>query len=139
MSVELSMEGRKMITKNKLFIIGFALFFVLLSIPGYGAEKGSSEYIWVLDINVTTNDNGEVMITKIGRFGPFRRYSWFRVGDVIEAVDGSKPSIFDLQMIDRKRLPKIRFRRGTERGERQISLERSYYGYPSWANRKDMG
>ena len=67
-----------MIDKNKLFIIGFALFFVLFSIPGYGAERQSSEYVWVLDIDVIANDNGEVMIVRIGRFGPFRRYSWFR-------------------------------------------------------------
>lgn len=112
-----------------IFIIGLALVLVFQAMPVYALDR--VEYVWILDITVDQGNNGEITIAAIGRYGPFRRYSWFRIGDVIEAVDGVRvASIFDLLSIHREQDPFIRYRRGVDVEEKQISLERSIYGAP---------
>ncbi|MFQ5672476.1 MAG: hypothetical protein ACE5G9_05225 [Nitrospinales bacterium] len=127
-----------MTTLRNVFISMLTLFCLLYPNQGYAITmvKGmTGEYIKVLDITVAENRQGDINIVRIGRYGPFKRYSWFRVGDVIEAVDGKKVSIFDLQGIDQSQTPFIRYRRGRQTAERQISLERTLYGYPPFVNR----
>lgn len=122
-----------MIAGKQFFIIlGLVLFLALLPRVGHAFER--VEYIKVLDITVAKDISGDIKIVNIGRHGPFRRYSWFRVGDVIEAIDGVKTGILELREIDRKQDPKIRFRRGMRVVERQISLETILYGDPPYLN-----
>ena len=61
------------------------------------AKNPTGEYIWFLGITVAENHNGNINIIDIRRHGPFRRYSWFHVRDVIEAVNGKKVNVFELQ------------------------------------------
>jgi len=129
------MEGKTMKTLKYIIMIVLVVFCALAPRQGYAATAvKNGEYIQALDITVAETPSGDIDIIHIGRYGPFRRYSWFRVGDVIEAVDGKKVSIFDLQGIDRSQTPVIRYRRGQYTAERQISLERTLYGYPPFVN-----
>lgn len=122
-------------TLKYIIMIVLVVFCALAPRQGYAATAvKNGEYIQALDITVAETPSGDIDIIHIGRYGPFRRYSWFRVGDVIEAVDGKKVSIFDLQGIDRSQTPVIRYRRGQYTAERQISLERTLYGYPPFVN-----
>ncbi len=95
------------------------------------------EYIKILDITVVEQDEGEVTILKIGRFSPLRRYSWFRVGDIIESVDGIKTTVYSLLAINENQGPHIKYRRGTDlEAERQISLEKPVYDIPLYVSAK---
>ena len=96
-----------------------------------------TEYITVLDITVVEHDNGNVAILQIGRYSPFRKYSWFRAGDVIVEINGIKTTTFALNALDKKHEPFIKFQRGTDPiVERQISLRQSVYGLPPYLNRQ---
>ncbi len=97
-----------------------------------GEQIVQKEYIRVLDITVLENESGEIRIADIGRYSPFRRYSWFRVGDVIERVDGVRTSIFRLNSLNNYQLLWVKYRRGPKSVKRQISLELSVYGLPPY-------
>lgn len=103
-----------------------------LSTPQVYANE---EYIKALDITVLERDEGDVVILKIGRFSPFRRYSWFRAGDVIENVDGVKTTIYVLHALHSNQDPHIKYRRDNGlTAMRQISLEKPVYGPPAYIN-----
>ncbi len=88
------------------------------------------EYISNLDLTVVEHDEGNVAIMKIGRYSPFRRYSWFRVGDVIEEVNGVKSTAYALHALTNES-PKIKYRRGVGLSTmRQIGLEKNIYDIP---------
>lgn len=107
---------------------------VFLPVPNAYAVE---EYIKILDITVIEQDEGEVAIIKIGRFSPLRRYSWFRVGDIIETVDGIKTTVYSLLAINENQGPHIKYRRGADlEAERQISLEKPIYDRPLYVSAK---
>lgn len=94
-----------------------------------------NEYIKALDITVAEQDRGGVVILEIGKYSPFRRYSWFRVGDVLETVDGVKTSVYVLNSLQKNQDPHIKYRRGVNiSAERQIGLEQPIYGPPSYVD-----
>lgn len=96
-----------------------------------------AEYITVLDITVFERADGDVAILQIGRYSPFRRYSWFRVGDVIVEVNGIKTTTFVLNTLHKNQEPYIKFKRGADAiAERQISLGQPVYGLPPYLNRQ---
>lgn len=92
--------------------------------------QAEEEYIRHLDLTVIESVEGDVTIIKIGRHSPFRRYSWFRVGDVIEEVNGVKSTVYVLHSLSSEP-PRIKYRRGLEMSAiRQIGLEKTVYGRP---------
>ena len=112
-----------------LILIAFTAMLLLTS----PKAEAYDEYIKSLDITVTENEEGNVAIVNIGRYSPFRRYSWFRVGDVIETVDGVKTSIFVLVALQNNQTPHIKFKRSNDNSaERQISLINPVYGVPDY-------
>ncbi|KMP12542.1 hypothetical protein UZ36_00285 [Candidatus Nitromaritima sp. SCGC AAA799-C22] len=90
------------------------------------------EYIHTLDLTVIESDRGDIQIAKIGYYSPFRRYSWFRVGDVIESVNGEKTTLITLYGLAENETPWIKYRRGFEVSEKQIGLEKVMYGPPDF-------
>ena len=122
-----------MITLKRILMIVAVVVPLLMASNAY-AER---EYIETLDITVVEHGDGAVVILAIGRHSPFRRYSWFRVGDVIETVDGVKTTVYVLNSLRESQDPLIKFRRGVDLStERQIGLERSIYGLPPYLNRE---
>ena len=106
---------------------------LLLMVP----KTEAGEYIKSLDITVIESSEGDVAIQEIGRHSPFRRYSWFRIGDVIQEVDGIKTSIYVLVALQNNQTPHIKYKRsGDLSAERQISLVKSVYGVPDFVNYK---
>lgn len=104
-----------------------ASFIVFFQISYVHAEE---EYIRNLDLTVVERDEGNVAILKIGRHSPFRRYSWFRVGDVIEEVNGVKSTVYVLHALTNES-PKIKYKRGVGLSIiRQIGLEKNIYDIP---------
>lgn len=123
----------------KIALLLFAI--ILLGLYGEScAENGyaekswgvETEYIAVLDLTIWENENGEIQITQIGRYSPFRRYSWFRAGDVILSLNGREPSIFSLNSLSNDQSLSVKFKRDGFVGEREISLELSVYGLPPY-------
>jgi len=92
-------------------------------------------YIHKLDLTVA-NQYGEVEITKIGLFSPFRRYSWFRVGDVIEAINGKKTTVLGLSELKENSTPWVKYRRGSETSEIQIGLEKTIFGQHDYSTHR---
>ncbi len=90
------------------------------------------DYIHSLDLTVMKNDSGDIEIVKIGYYSPFRRYSFFRVGDVIETVNGERTTIFALSSLGDYETPWIKYRRGNDIAELQIGLEKTVYGPPDY-------
>ena len=88
----------------------------------------AQDYIYSLDLTVVENDLGDIKIVKIGYYSPFRRYSWFRVGDVIEEVNGERTTLYSLSSLSKHETPWIKYRRGPEVSEKQIGLETSVFG-----------
>ncbi len=114
-------------------IIGLLLFLAPFPSAGEGLSFEHHEYIKALDLTVEENAESEVVIVAIGRYSPFRRYSWFREGDVIESVDNEKATIWGLNALTNSQDPRIAYRRGEhEVSVVQISLEKSFYGLPGW-------
>ena len=89
-------------------------------------------YIHKLDLTVA-NQYGEVEITKIGLFSPFRRYSWFRVGDIIETINGKKTTVLVLSALKENSTPWVKYRRGSETSEIQIGLEKTIFGHHDYS------
>ncbi|MBI5427711.1 MAG: hypothetical protein HZA02_05445 [Nitrospinae bacterium] len=118
------------------FVIIGLLLALALFLPGdQGFTFDRHEYIKTLDITVEENAESEVVIVNIGRYSPFRRYSWFRAGDVIESVDNAKATIWGLNALTNSQEPRITYRRGAHGiSAVQISLEKSFYGLPGWLN-----
>lgn len=115
-------------TPNFIFIATLLATFIAF-FPLYCAHA-EEEYIRNLDLTVVERDEGDVAILKIGRHSPFRRYSWFRVGDVIEEVNGVKSTVYVLHALTNE-TPKIKYRRGIEFSTiRQIGLETNIYDIP---------
>lgn len=122
------MRTLKLIVKYLITIIITLLF---QSTPVYA----EAEYITVLDITVVEHENGNVAILQIGRYSPFRRYSWFRAGDIIVEINGIKTTTFILNALDRKNEPFIKYKRGADPvAERQISLRQPVFGLPPYLN-----
>ena len=80
-------------------------------------------YIYNLDLTVREDEVGKYQIVKIGYYSPFRRYSWFRPGDIIEAVNGEEATLCVLSRLDKNQTPWIKYRRGATVSEKQIGLE----------------
>ena len=120
-------------TLRKVLMIGAFVLPLLLASNTYA----DNEYIKALDITVAEQNEGSVVILQIGRYSPFRRYSWFRAGDVIETVNGVKTTVYVLNSLQKNQDPYIKYRRGVNiSAERQISLEMSIYGLPPYLNRE---
>lgn len=108
---------------------------VMLAISVSNAYADDKEYIKTLDITVVEYNEGAVAILQIGRYSPFRRYSWFRIGDIIETVDGVKTTVYVLNSLQKNQDPHIKYRRGVDiPAERQISLEMPVYDRPPYLN-----
>lgn len=108
---------------------------VMLAISVSNAYADNKEYIKTLDITVVEYNEGAVGILQIGRYSPFRRYSWFRIGDIIETVDGVKTTVYVLNSLQKNQDPYIKYKRGVDiPAERQISLEMSVYDRPPYLN-----
>ncbi|GEM_PF-3373523 len=90
------------------------------------------DYIYSLDLTVAENDSEDIEIIKIGLYSPFRRYSWFRVGDVIESINGINATINELSSLRDYETPWIKFRRGHDVSEVQIGLEKTMYRPPAY-------
>ena len=71
-------------------------------------------YIPSLHLTVTENDRGDIEIVKTGIYSPFRRYSWFRVGDMIEIINGERTSVLVLHSLRYHETPWIKYRRGND-------------------------
>lgn len=116
-------------------LIIFICFGILLSFSSTHANEPAvildmgfeSDYIYSLDLTVMRSDDGDVKIVKIGFFSPFRRYSWFRVGDVIETVNGRRTTVYALSNLNQNETPWIKYRRGLVVSELQIGLEKVIY------------
>ena len=120
-------------TLKRMLTIGALAVFLLSASIAYA----ESEYIKALDITVIEQEEGNVAILQIGRYSPFRRYSWFRAGDVIESVNGVKTTVYVLNSLQKDQDPHVKYRRGDNvSAERQISLEISIYGLPPYLNAK---
>ncbi len=121
-------------------IINISIFFLawfFIAVAGSGHSQGrdgryelglNKEYIFKLDLTVLEKINGDIEINKIGPRSPFRRYSWFRVGDVIEEVNNQKASIFLLTTLNHDQLAWIKYRRKLVIEKKQIDLKLSVYG-----------
>ena len=90
------------------------------------------EYIFKLDLTVLKKINGDIEIIEIGRVSPFRRYSWFRAGDVIEEVNNQKASLFLLTTLNHDQIAWIKYRRRSVVQKKQIDLKVSVYGRPPY-------
>lgn len=122
------MKTLKLIVKCLTIVIVTLLFQAL-------PVHAEAEYITVLDITVVEHENGNVAILQIGRYSPFRRYSWFRAGDIIVEINGIKTTTFILNSLDKKNEPFIKFKRGADpEAERQISLRQPVFGLPPYLN-----
>ena len=118
-------------------IFFLAWFFIAITGSGYSQvrdgiyEHGSkTEYISGLDLFVVEKIDGDIQINKIGMLSPFRRYSWFRVGDVIEEVNNKRVSIDLLNNLHNNQIAWIKYRRRLVVEKKQIDLKLSVYGYP---------
>ena len=98
----------------------------------FGSGVRKEEYISHLDLLVCENNEGKVEIVKIGRLSPFRKYSWFRVGDLIEEVEGQAASVILLHSTYGNLQAWIKFRRGGLSRKIQMPLTLSIYGLPGW-------
>ncbi len=95
--------------------------------------KYPGEYIKHLDIVVDTSKDGSVSIVKIGRWSPFRRYPWFRLGDTILEVEGKKASLSVLHSLIQNKQAWITFTREDYLNKVQINLSLNFFSYPPWA------
>ena len=113
---------------------------MLSSQPAYALDRMLTEeeaawsqyqhgYIYNLDLTVKEDEVGKYEIVKIGYYSPFRRYSWFRPGDVIEAVNGEKTTLCVLSGLDKNQTPWIKYRRGATVSEKQIGLEMTVFRF----------
>ena len=121
----------------------FALLWMVLTLAG-PAEAGEVEYVLsageeeiryipTLDLEVTQTLDGKIEIVRIGPYSPFRKYCLFRIGDIIETVDGQETTLFLLYALGNEQNPRIQFnRKGLFTDVVQISLRLSIYGKPAW-------
>ncbi len=72
------------------------------------------------------NDRGDIEIVKTGIYSPFRRYSWFRVGDMIEIINGEKTSVLVLHSLRYHETPWIKYRRGNDISKLQNRFEKNH-------------
>jgi len=101
----------------------------------YVLSAGEEEirYIPTLDLEVTQTLDGKIEIVRIGPYSPFRKYCLFRIGDIIETVDGQETTLFLLYALGNEQNPRIQFnRKGLFTDVVQISLRLSIYGKPAW-------
>lgn len=96
-------------------------------------KQYTGEYIRHLDLVVDEGHDGSIVIVKIGRWSPFRRYPWFRAGDTIDEVENQKASILVLRSLTANQDAWITFTRGEDSKKVQINLALNFFGLSPWA------
>ena len=93
--------------------------------------------IKTLGISVSENTQGSLTLVRITQTPPFRRYSFFTVGDLIQKIDHEDSSIFGLESLQETDEPFITFysMRLQRQVRVQIKLNHSLYPKPPYVTK----